>query len=149
MSHGLQFQSNFTWSKTMDTASSGNISFGTNQLPNPFDLGYNRGISSENVPFIWVSNLVYTSPALRDKNQFIQQTLGRWEISGIVTFQSGFPFGISGGDGNNNSGSLQYGDRADVVSRPEFRRAQGRQVQLAESIFQYCGVHYQRHGHLR
>ncbi|MFY9802070.1 MAG: TonB-dependent receptor [Candidatus Acidiferrales bacterium] len=120
LSHGLQFQSNFTWSKTIDTASSGNISFGTNQLPNPFDLGYNRGISSENVPFIWVSNLVYTSPALRDKSQFIQQTLGRWEISGIVTFQSGFPFGISGGDGNNNSGSLQYGDRADVVPGQSF-----------------------------
>ncbi len=40
-SHGLQFQSNFTWSKILDVASSGNISFGTNQLPNPFDLGWN------------------------------------------------------------------------------------------------------------
>jgi hypothetical protein len=123
--HGLQWQSNFTWSKTMDTASSGNISFGTNQLPNPFDLGYNRGISSENVPFIWVSNLVYTTPALNDKNQFIKQTLGSWEVSGIVTFQSGFPFTIAGGDGNNNSGSQQGGDRADLVSGANFEVRQG------------------------
>jgi Carboxypeptidase regulatory-like domain len=114
--HGLQWQSNFTWSKTMDTASSGNISFGTNQLPNPFDLGYNRGISAENVPFIWVSNLVYTTPALNDKNQFIKQTLGSWEVSGIVTLQSGFPFTIMGGDGDNNSGAQQFEDRADLVS---------------------------------
>jgi len=113
---GLQWQSNFTWSKTMDTASSGNISFGTNQLPNPFDLGYNRGISAENVPFIWVSNLIYTTPALNDKNQFIKQTLGSWEVSGIVTFQSGFPFTIMGGDGDNNSGAQQFEDRADLVS---------------------------------
>jgi hypothetical protein len=113
---GLQWQSNFTWSKTMDTASSGNISFGTNQLPNPFDLGYNRGISALNVPFIWVSNLIYTTPALNDKNQFIKQTLGSWEVSGIVTFQSGFPFTIMGGDGDNNSGSLQFEDRADLVA---------------------------------
>jgi hypothetical protein len=122
---GLQWQSNFTWSKTIDTASSGNISFGTNQLPNPFDLGYNRGISSENVPFIWVSNLVYTTPALRDQNQFIKQTLGSWEVSGIVTFQSGFPFTIAGGDGNNNSGSQQGGDRADLVSGANFEVRQG------------------------
>jgi hypothetical protein len=114
--HGLQWMSNFTWSKTMDTASSGNISFGTNQLPNPFDLGYNRGISAENVPFIWVSSLVYTTPALNDKNQFIKQTLGSWEVSGIVTFQSGFPFTIMGGSGDNNSGSQQFEDRADLVS---------------------------------
>jgi Carboxypeptidase regulatory-like domain len=114
--HGLQWQSNFTWSKTMDTASSGNISFGTNQLPNPFDLGYNRGISALNVPFIWVSNLIYTTPALNDKNQFIKQTLGSWEVSGIVTFQSGFPFTIQGGSGDNNSGSLQFEDRADLVA---------------------------------
>jgi hypothetical protein len=114
--HGLQWQSNFTWSKTMDTASSGNISFGTNQLPNPFDLGYNRGISALNVPFIWVSNLIYTTPALNDKNQFIKQTLGSWEVSGIVTFQSGFPFTIMGGSGDNNSGSQQFEDRADLIA---------------------------------
>ncbi|MGB6266489.1 MAG: carboxypeptidase regulatory-like domain-containing protein, partial [Candidatus Acidiferrales bacterium] len=119
LSHSLQFQSNFTWSKTLDTASSGNISFGTNELPNPFDLGYNYGISSENVPFIWVSNFIYTSPLLRDKNQFIQQTLGGWELSGIVTLQSGFPFGIAGGYGDN-SGSLQGGDRADIVPGQNF-----------------------------
>jgi hypothetical protein len=135
LNHGLQFQSNFTWSKTMDTASSGNISFGTNQLPNPFDLGYNRGISAENVPFIWVSNLVYTSPALRDKNQFIQQILGRWEVSGIVTFQSGFPFGISGGEGNNNSGALQFEDRADVVPGQAFNVRQGGKSQWLNEYF--------------
>src|SRR5277367_4569062 len=125
LTRGLQWQSNFTWSKTMDTASSGNISFGTNQLPNPFDLGYNRGISAENVPFIWVSNLIYTTPALNDKNQFIKQTLGSWEVSGIVTFQSGFPFTFAGGDGNNNSGSQQGQDRADLVSGANFDVRQG------------------------
>jgi len=135
LNHGLQFQSNFTWSKTIDTASSGNISFGTNQLPNPFDLGYNRGISSENVPFIWVTNLVYTTPALNDQNQFIKQTFGNWEVGGIVTFQSGFPFGISGGEGNNNSGSLQFGDRADIVSGQPLEVRQGGKSQWLNQYF--------------
>ena len=134
LSHSLQFQSNFTWSKTLDTASSGNISFGTNELPNPFDLGYNYGISSENVPFIWVSNFIYTSPLLRDKNQFIQQTLGGWELSGIVTLQSGFPFGIAGGYGDN-SGSLQGGDRADLVPGQNFDVRKGGRSQWLNEYF--------------
>jgi hypothetical protein len=125
LTKGLQFGSNFTWSKTLDTATSGNISFGTNQLPNPFNLGYNRGISGLNVPFIWVSNVIYNSPTLSEKNQLIRQTLGGWELSGIVTMQSGFPFGIAGGSGNNSSGALQFGDRADVVSGKSFNVRQG------------------------
>src|SRR5271155_5304487 len=132
---GLQWQSNFTWSKTIDTASSGNISFGTNQLPNPFDLGYNRGISAENVPYIWVSNLIYTTPSLRDKNPFIRETLGSWEVGGIVTLQSGFPFGISGGEGNNNSGSLQFEDRADIVPGQALDVRQGGKSQWLNQYF--------------
>jgi hypothetical protein len=121
---GLQFGSNFTWSKTMDTASSGNISFGNNALPNPFDLGFNRGISSENVPFIWVSNVIYTTPSLHGDNPFLRHVLGGWEVSGIVTLQSGFPFTIAGGYGNN-SGSKQGGDRADVIPGQSFNVRQG------------------------
>lgn len=134
LTKGLQFQSNFTWSKTLDTASSGNISFGTNQLPNPFDLGYNRGISGLNVPFIWVSNLVYTTPSLHGMNPFVRQTLGDWEVSGIITLQSGFPFGIAGGY-NNNSGSFQNGDRADVVPGQSFNVRQGSKSQWLNEYF--------------
>jgi hypothetical protein len=127
LNHGLQFQSNFTWSKTIDTISSGNVSFGPPLLPNPFDLRYNRGISALNVPFVWVSNLVYTSPALNDKNQLIRQVLGSWELSGIVTLQSGFPFTINGGNGSNNSDAQQGGDRADIVPGQAFDVRQGGQ----------------------
>lgn len=134
LSKGLQFQSNFTWSKTLDTASSGNISFGNNALPNPFDLGYNRGISSLNVPFIWVSNLIYTTPTLSGENQLIRQTLGGWELSGIITLQSGYPFTIAGGY-NNNSGSFQGGDRADVVPGQSFNVRQGGKSQWLNEYF--------------
>ncbi len=135
LSKGLQFQSNFTWSKTMDTASSGNISFGSNELPDPFNLGYNRGTSALNVPFIWVSNVVYTTPSLSAENQFMRQALGGWQVSGIITLQSGFPFGISGGDGNNNSGALQYEDRADVVPGQSYDVRQGSKSQWLNKYF--------------
>ena len=135
LNHGLQFQSNFTWSKTIDTISSGNVSFGPPLLPNPFDLRYNRGISALNVPFVWVSNLIYTSPALNDKNQLIRQVLGSWELSGIVTLQSGFPFTINGGNGSNNSDAQQGGDRADIVPGQAFDVRQGGQANWLAHYF--------------
>jgi Carboxypeptidase regulatory-like domain len=115
LSHNLQFQGNFTYAKTMDLASSANVSFGTNQLANPFNLAYNYGASSENVPLRAVGNVTYTVPTPSQLNPVLRQVLGGWEISVITTSQSGFPFTVGGGLGNNNSQSQQYEDRADVV----------------------------------
>ena len=125
LSHGLQFQSNFTWSKTLDIASSANVSFGTNQLGDPFYLPWNYGISSQNFPLVWVSNFIYTTPALHGHNQLIQQALGSWEVSSIITAQSGSPFGVSAGFGNNNSEALQYEGRADRIPGQQLAVRQG------------------------
>jgi hypothetical protein len=88
-------------------------------------MRFNRGISDLNVPLISISNFVYTSPSLQRWDRLAQQVLGSWELSGIYTLQSGRPFGIVGGDGNNNSGALQYSDRADVVQGVSPRVHQG------------------------
>lgn len=115
-SHGFQGRTNFTWSKVLDLSATGNLAV-QGGLPNPFDIRFNRGISDLNVPFLSVTNFVYTSPALDGHSALVRSLLGAWEISAIITAQSGEPFGIEGGaNGNNNSGSLQYGDRADVVA---------------------------------
>ena len=115
LSHNLQFQSNLTWSHTIDLTSSGNISFGNPALPNPFNIRYNRGNSLLDIPLIYVSNFVYTTPSLHGINPIARQLLGGWEISGIVTLQSGFPFTVGAGGSNNNSAAQQYSDRADLV----------------------------------
>ena len=126
LSHGLQFQSNFTWSKAIDDSSSGNISFGEtgNALPDPFDITYNRGISDLNYPFLWVSNFVYTTPSLSHQKGFVKQALGTWELTAIVTLESGHAFGIASG-ANNNSGTQQYNDRASLVPNQPFDLKQG------------------------
>ena len=122
ISHNLQFQSNFTWSRTEDTFSNASLSF-SGSLANPFNLRFNYGNSDLNVPFISVTNFVYTTPGLSGHNIFLKQVLGAWEVSGIYTMQSGSPFGISGGNGNNNSASQQGGDRADFA--PDYSATTG------------------------
>ena len=137
LSHGLQFQSNLTWSKAIDVASSSNISFGTNQLGDPFDLAWNRGTSSQNFPWVWVSNFVYTTPRLAGHNMLMQQALGGWEVSGIFTSMTGTPFtvGDSYWNGGNNSGAAQYEDRADVVSGVAVQERRGSRSQWINSYF--------------
>jgi hypothetical protein len=125
LSDNLQFQSNFTWSKAIDTAATGNISVGGSLLPDPFDLRWNRGVSALNVPLIWITNVVYTTPSLLGKNWFLRTALGSWGLSAIVTSQSGTPITILGGSGNNNSESQQSEDRANVVPNQPYRVRQG------------------------
>lgn len=113
LSHGLQIRSNFTWSKSVDILS--NASYSSLVVSNPMDLRHDRGVASTNVPLISITNLVYTTLDLRGHNGFVRAVLGSWEGSLIYTMQSGFPFSIQGGNGNNNSGSLQLADRADIT----------------------------------
>jgi hypothetical protein len=119
MSHGLQVQSSFTWSKSIDVASSGNVSFGTPYLGNPFNMKWNRGNSTMSMPWNWVTNFIYQAPSFKGKGKLLEKTVGGWEFSSILTYQSGNPFSVfsSGSNWNqNDSGSLQYLDRADLVA---------------------------------
>jgi hypothetical protein len=124
-SHGLQFQTNFTWSKTMDTSSVGSLAW-VSGIGDPFNLRENRGISDLNIPLISVTDLTYDTPSLNHSNMLVKNVLGAWELSFIYTAESGRPFSIVGGNGNDNSLSLQYGDRADVTGMPYQERQGGK-----------------------
>jgi hypothetical protein len=113
-SHNLQFSSNFTFAKTIDTTTNANPS-NDGGIGNPYDLRWSRGVSDLSVPKMWVSNFIYSTPILARQSDLVKNVLGSWQISGIWTMRSGIPFGIQGGNGDNNSGSLESGDRADVV----------------------------------
>jgi Carboxypeptidase regulatory-like domain len=113
MSRGLQLQSNFTWSHSIDLASSANISYGNPALGNPFDMQWNRGNSNMDMPWNWITNFIYQTPGLKNQSRLVQQTLGGWQLSSIISAQTGNPFSVI--SGANNSGSNLWLDRADSV----------------------------------
>ena len=99
----------------IDLSATGNIAV-QGGLSNPFDIGFNRGVSQLNVPYVSTSYFVYTLPSLEMMGVVARSLLGGWELSGIINAYSGQPFGICGcANGSNNSGSQQGGDRANVV----------------------------------
>ena len=118
LSDNLQFQSAFTWSKSMDLYSQSSTAWISYGIADPFNLAHNYGISDLNVPINWVTNFIYQTPALTGHNSLLRAALGGWEASAIWTVHSGEPFSIAGGNGNDNSLSLQFNDRADLTGEP-------------------------------
>ena len=100
-SHGLQFQAAYTWSKSLDWASS------FEETLNPFDFKRSRGLSLFNSAQRFVINYVWDVPV--PKYQGIKgKVLNDWQISGITQFQSGFPIRLQTQNDNELIGSLFF-----------------------------------------
>jgi hypothetical protein len=122
-SHDVQFTVNYTWSKALDSQSMASLS-NVDSVGNPFDLGWNRGISDLNFPQIFNATWVYMEPSLKQHGKVISSIFGSWEFSGIWSMHSGRPFSINGGvNSSDNSGSLMYQDRADYSGAAIVTRA--------------------------
>jgi hypothetical protein len=87
-SHGLQFQASYTWSKTMDNASS------FEDALNPFNFNATYGLSKYDARNRFVFNFVWDLPVPKYSG-FKGKLLDGWEISGIESLQSGFPIRIT------------------------------------------------------
>lgn len=117
LSHNIQVQSNFTWSHAFDVGGSGDPSF-ESSVSDPHNVGHDHGPSSLNYPVVSVTNFTYQAPKFQSLNPIVRNVIGGWSLTGLVTLQSGPPFSINGGKGNNQSGFLVYQDRADLTGQP-------------------------------
>ncbi len=90
-SHGLQLQAAYTFSKSLDWASS------FEETVNPFDYKASRALSLFNSAQRFVINYYWDVPAPKYKG-FAGKVLDDWAMSGIIQFQSGFPIRLSDPD---------------------------------------------------
>ncbi len=115
-SHGLSYLSSFTFSKAITNApqfrNAGGATGSENSPPqNSFDLAAERGLASFNAKARWVNTAVVELPFGPGKKWLSQgvasQVLGGWQVAGIVSMQSGFPFtiNVSGDTANIGGGS--------------------------------------------
>ena len=87
-SHGLMFQAAYTFGKSLDNASS----FESNLNPLNFRATY--GPSAFDAPQRFVFNYVWDLPVPKMEG-FKGKLLNGWELSGIVSLQTGFPIRIT------------------------------------------------------
>jgi hypothetical protein len=85
-SRNSQFQFAYTWSKLIsDTV----LLDSPNNNVDAYNPRASRGPDFLNRPHIFVANFIYNLPSLQDKNSFVRNTAGDWELSSIMNFATG------------------------------------------------------------
>jgi hypothetical protein len=90
-SHGLQFQVNYTWSKSIDNV----IDFASFQnWFRPSMLNLFRATSVFDIPHALVANAVYTTPFKPGTGNFFNSLLADITLAPIFSWHSGLPFSV-------------------------------------------------------
>jgi len=98
---GLQLRGVYTWSKSLDNGATLNSSVASNSpgfVMNPYHIQGDWGLSTFDVRNVMSINATYELPLghgkrfLGDTRGWLDKFAGGWSLSGIETFQSGFPF---------------------------------------------------------
>jgi len=127
LAHGLQVRGNFTWSKNLDMNSALQGAQANNQAQMVMDLNNPRrdwGPSALNVAAQSSISATYALPVgkgqrfFAHKGSFTTALLSGWEVNGIATLLSGFPFTPQIGSNRSGDGDTRNPDRPSL--NPKF-----------------------------
>jgi hypothetical protein len=109
-SKGLEFRASYTWSKSFDQASS------FENVLNPLDIRRSWALSLFDARHRLVYSYVWQLP-IPERGGWAGKLLNDWAISGIATFQTGFPIRITSSDDLElmNSYDFELPGEPDVV----------------------------------
>ena len=100
LGRGLMTQVAYTWSKSIDTASSSGSTSATSGLPNsvavvtPLLPSLNRGLSTFDIPHNLAASMVWEIPFGRNLQGVAGAVLKGWQVGSIYKLQSGTPFTV-------------------------------------------------------
>jgi hypothetical protein len=107
MSHGLQFDFNYTYSKSIDISSDANRITAEGglggQVIDPWNPNALRSVSDFDLRHQFNANWIAELPFGRGKwigggaNAFQEALIGGWQLSGLARLTSGFPIGVGNG----------------------------------------------------
>jgi hypothetical protein len=89
--NSFQFDALYRWAKSIDTLSNEGPGAVTNQTF-PQDLSQERGPSDYDVKHSFIVSGLWDLPFFRTGNSVVRKALGGWQLNGIVTAHSGFPW---------------------------------------------------------
>lgn len=124
-SRGFSLLANYTLSKSTDNSSE-NKETGI-VIINPFDPKFDIGLSNFDHRHRFTASFVYELPG-KYSNKAASAILGGWNLTGILTLQSGTPFSVTSGVDNARSGTS--GQLADLIGDPSLpgNRSRGDQI---------------------
>ena len=117
LSHGLQLQGSYTWSKCYDNSSSGDIGdpYQNSLSSLPFFASLDRlALCDFNITHNFVGNWIWDIPSPKSPSGIKSRLEGGWELGGIITASTGSPFTpVLAGDplGQNSSDPFDFPSR--------------------------------------
>lgn len=120
-SNGLTFLNSYTWAKAIDTATAIRNHGGDTLFPqNSYCRNCEKARSSHDTRHRFVSSLLYDLPVGRGRrvsieNPVLNAIAGGWQISSILTLQTGFPVTVTNGQDASNTGA--FFDRPNSTGR--------------------------------
>ena len=116
ITHGLQFQSSYTYGKQIDTPQGQTVAHDpeVNAFSDPFNTRTDRGPAETDVTHQWQFNAVYHLPTVKFNNNLESKMANGWWVGTIASVQSGFAFSptVSYAPSKDLAGT----DRPDVVT---------------------------------
>ena len=100
----------YTYGKALN-----NFDTETSDLRVPFDASLDKGNASFDRRHVFAMSYVYALPFFEKSNSVARHFLGGWQVSGIVTVQTGQFVNISGGSRATTSPSNGFGTNVDLV----------------------------------
>jgi outer membrane receptor protein involved in Fe transport len=120
MGYGLTFLGSYTWSHSIDGSSIPvNFLNPNSEAIFPEDknrLRLDRGNSAFDTRHRFVLSALYELPFLKSSSGFAHNAIGNWQVNGILTWQTGFPFTVLDTSDPNLDG--QPTDRPNQVGNP-------------------------------
>jgi outer membrane receptor protein involved in Fe transport len=96
MSHGVQFQVNYSWAKSLDTGTGNGHGSGVDIYQNAYAPGANYGLSNFNAADTIIGQVVYELPFGSGRmfalHGIANQILGGWRASSVIQWHTGTPF---------------------------------------------------------
>jgi len=93
MSHGLQADAHYTWSRTRDMSTNSN---GGGQTMDNYDIWRDYAPANWDVPHRVVASYIYDVPFLKDSSQpVLKYVVAGWQVGGVTTIQSGVPVNVT------------------------------------------------------
>lgn len=115
-SKGFSVLSSYTWSKGLGVV--GSVGEGSNGQRDPFNKRLDYGPLNSDISHNWVTSFIWDLPIASNNSPVIQRVLLHgWQLNGIHTLRTGFPFTIRSGRDNSLTGvggntADQVGDRS-------------------------------------
>jgi hypothetical protein len=111
----LTLQVAYTLSRAIDPANTtGGGVADLSQVSDPYNRAYDYGLSGLDRTHIGLVNFVYKLPFFRNSNGFVKSTLGGWELSGIVTMETGLPLFLTLSGPESSNGLAKATNRPDL-----------------------------------